>query len=110
MIIEERLREEVNKIRILPDTQTGFKKNRSTMDNLYILNHTIRKEINKRGGKAFFVDLKAVFDIINREKRWIMKSKAINTHLIRKIGEIYEETISTVLIEGNFIQKICGQT
>jgi len=44
--------------------------------------------------------LKAAFDIVNRKKLWtIMKSKGINRHLIRKMEEIYEETISTVLIE-----------
>lgn len=108
MIIEERLKQEIEKGKILPDTQAGFRKNRSTMDNIYILNYAIKKEINKKGRKvyAFFADLKAAFDIINREKLWaIMKRKGINRQLVRRLEEIYEETINTVLIDGTFTKE-----
>lgn len=38
------------------------------MDNIYVLNYLINRQINKTGGKlvAFFVDLKAAFDSIDR--------------------------------------------
>lgn len=87
MIIEERLKQELEKNKVLVDIQAGFRKNRSTMDNIYILNYAVEKEISKKEGKvyAFFVDLKAAFDIINKEKlRIIMKRKEINRHLIKK--------------------------
>lgn len=39
------------------------------MDNICILNYAIEKEMQKKEGKVhtFFVDLKAAFDIVNRE-------------------------------------------
>lgn len=51
MIIEERLKQEIEKGKILPDTQAGFRKNRSTMDNIYILNYALEKKINKKKEK-----------------------------------------------------------
>lgn len=110
MIIEERLKQELEKNKVLVDIQAGFRKNRSTMDNIYILNYAVEKKISKKERKvyAFFVDLKAAFDIVNREKlRTIMKRKEINRHLIKKIEEIYEETVNTVLVSGTYTKEFC---
>lgn len=53
MILQERLERKVEEKRILSETQAGFKKGRSTMDNIYILNYAIRKEIQRSGGKVY---------------------------------------------------------
>jgi len=73
------------------------------MDNIYILNYAIKKELNKKGGKiyTFFADLKATFDIINKKKSWAIMKKGINI----KIDEIYKEGINTVLIDGIYTKK-----
>lgn len=65
----ERLRKEVEKKNILPETQAGFKKGRGTMDNIYVLNHVIQKEIWKKGVKifGFFMDFKSAFDKVDRK-------------------------------------------
>lgn len=62
MIVEEKLRKETEKLGILPETQAGFRKKRSSIDNIYILKTVAEKEIHKKKGKlyAFFADLKAV--------------------------------------------------
>jgi hypothetical protein len=92
MIVEERLMKEMNERGALPDGQAGFRKGRGTMDNVYILNHIIGNEIKKRGSKiyAFFVDLQWEY----------LRKKGINEHLVTKIEEIYEETISRVRVDG----------
>jgi hypothetical protein len=103
MIVEERLMKEMNERGVLPDGQAGFRKGRGTMDNVYILNHIIGNEIKKRGSKiyAFFVDLKAAFDNVERDLLWeYLRKKGINEHLVTKIEEIYEETISRVRVDG----------
>jgi hypothetical protein len=97
MILEERLMKEMNERGALPDRQAGFRKGRGTMDNVYILNHITGNEIKKRGSKiyAFFVDLKAAFDNVKRDLLWeYLRKKGMNEHLVTKIEEIYEETIS----------------
>jgi hypothetical protein len=103
MIVEERLMKEINERGALPDGQAGFRKGRGTMDNVYILNHVIGNEIKKWGSKiyAFFVDLKAAFDNVERDLLWeYLRKKGINEHLVTKIEEIYEETISRLRVDG----------
>lgn len=43
---------------------------RSTIDNIYILQHVVQEERAKKGCRiyAFFMDLKAAFDTVNRSK------------------------------------------
>lgn len=64
----ERLREEVEGKGIIPGNQTGFKKGMGTMDNIYVLNMLINRQIDRKGGKmvALFVDMKAAFDSVDR--------------------------------------------
>lgn len=71
-IIRNRLENEMKEKEMLPESQTGFKKGRSTLDNIFVLNHIIQREKKqgKEGGKvyALFIDLKAAFDKVDREK------------------------------------------
>jgi hypothetical protein len=64
MVLGERLREEAELI--LPDSQAGFRKGRSGMENVFVLNYLVGREINNRSGRivAFFVDFKAAFDFL----------------------------------------------
>ncbi|KAH0821274.1 hypothetical protein GEV33_001517 [Tenebrio molitor] len=72
MIVEERLMKEMNERGALPDGQAGFRK-----------------------------DLKAAFDNVERDLLWeYLRKKGINEHLVTKIEEIYEETISRVRVGG----------
>ena len=70
MIVKKRLREETYGLQLLPETQAGFRKGRSGIDNIYISKITAEKTINKKKGKLFlfFVNLKAAFDKVTREK------------------------------------------
>jgi len=60
------LEEEVGKKNIIPEMQTELKKNWSTMDNIFILNHLIQKnkqtEVRERKIYALFADLKTAFE------------------------------------------------
>lgn len=72
-IIRGRLDREVEKKKLLAESQAGFRKGRweiITMDNIYVLNHLVQrvvaKGIKKEKVFALFVDLKAAFDKVNR--------------------------------------------
>lgn len=69
-VLNERIRTDMERKGIIDDTQAGFRKERSTIDNVYILQHVVKREIKKKGGKvfAFFIDLWAAFDSVNRNK------------------------------------------
>lgn len=57
-VLAERLREEVEGKGMLRKNQAGFRKGRGTMDQIFILNYLINRQIEKKGGKlvAIFVE------------------------------------------------------
>lgn len=71
-ILRNRLEVEVKKKEIIPVSQAGFRKEKFTLDNIFVLNHIIqRKRVDKKESQkiyAIFIDLKSVFDNINRGK------------------------------------------
>ena len=44
MVLEKRLKEELEKNHIIPETQAGFRSGRSTTDNIFILNYVANRE------------------------------------------------------------------
>ena len=80
---------------LLPDCQNGFRKRRSTIDSIYVLNHCIQSTLAK--GKqlyAAFIDFKAAFDTVNRKKLMAMMEKlGIPKYLVQAIDGIYRKTI-----------------
>jgi len=51
-VLAERLREEVEGKGIISPNQTGFRKGMGTIDNIYILNMLINRQINQKNGSA----------------------------------------------------------
>lgn len=98
-ILNEKLIEEVDNK--LQETQFGFRAGRGAIDAVYVLNYILNKELNKKGEKifAFFADLKAAFDKIDRKKlHEIMRRSGIENQLRRRVMETYRETINSVKI------------
>ncbi|CAB0041767.1 unnamed protein product [Trichogramma brassicae] len=93
-IIRGRLVKEIEEKKILPEGQAGFRKGRSTMDNLYTLNYVIQKaKKDKEKVYATFIDLKKAFDTVNRKKLWeCMQRLGISEYLTERIKQLYEET------------------
>lgn len=101
-ILRCRLEKEMEHKDMLSESQAGFRKGRSTMDNIFVINHVIQREKEKEDKKVF-VDLKAAFDNVGREVLWrIMEEKGVNKELLERIKEIYKETkIMIRTKEGN---------
>ena len=99
-ILGNRLTEEAEDKKIIPEWQAGFRKGRGAIDNIYVLNYVIGRELEK--GKeviAVMVDLKAAFDSVDRGvMRKRLKEEGISKRLRDRIGEIYEETRSVVRV------------
>lgn len=57
----ERLKEEKN---MVPQNQTDFRKRMGVIDNIYVLNFLVNRQLKRKSGMvmATFVDLKAAFD------------------------------------------------
>ena len=90
---------------LFPDTQAGCCKNRCTIDNVYIIQHIIQREMEKKLGKvyAFFIDLKSAFDKVSRGDLWkSMKETGIRKGIVERIKELYEETENRLRIGDKY--------
>lgn len=107
-VLNERLKRDAEEKGIIPDVQAGFREKRGTMDNIYILQHVVERELEKKRGKVFgfFIDLKAAFDRVDRNKMWAtMEKRGIRKGLIRRAKEIYTETSNVVRANGTLSQE-----
>ena len=68
--------------------QFGLKKGRGTMDVIYMINYVINRKLNKKGRKmfAFFANLKAAFDNVDRKLLYeIMGKMQIKNNLRHRV-------------------------
>lgn len=93
-IICNRLTNFCETMQLLPDCQNGFRKRRSTIDSIYILNHVIQSTLAKgRQLYVAFIDFKAAFDTVNRKKLMSkMKKMGVPPYLLNAIADIYLDT------------------
>lgn len=90
---------------MIPENQAKFRKERGVIDNMCKLfggkENCERRE--NSSGVFFLVDLKAVFDTVDRgnlKKR--LEEERVNRRLRRRILKIYEKTKSVVRIKGRY--------
>ena len=99
-ILNKRIVEELDDKNGWGRSQAGFRKGRSTIENIKILKYLIGRRIkDKRKLWVFFADLKAAFDNIDRAVLWdMMKKRGITESIIDRVREIYEDTRCRVRI------------
>lgn len=96
-IIDTRLRTEIEDT--LNETQSGFRRGRSTQDHVF----TIKQVINKtklQGNKAFltFIDLEKAFDRVPRRRVWeSLRERDVSGKIIRVIKSLYRRNINYVV-------------
>lgn len=73
-ILRSKMEAQVDEEEMLPESQTGFRKRKSTIDNVFVLNHLAQRHKGSDGNKekiyTLFADLKAAFDRVNRKRLW----------------------------------------
>jgi len=71
-VLRSRLVAETEREGMIPESQTGFRIGRSTLDNVFVLVMQREKRQGREEGKVylFFVDLKAAFDKVDRSRLW----------------------------------------
>lgn len=100
-VIRNRMEKEVEEKGMTPESQAGFRRGRSTIDNIFVLNYLMQRE--KRQGRKdgkicmMFADMKAAFDNVERSTLWReLRRKEIKRDLIKKIEKIYERTETVI--------------
>jgi len=98
---------------ILHEAQAGFRRNYSTIDNIFILTSIIEKYISRPKGKvfAFFIDFSAAFDSINRQSLlYKLKSIGFSTKLVNIIEEIYRVTKARVWTKNGYTKSFFAKS
>lgn len=101
MIMAGRLEEEVERKGIIPQNQTGFRRGMGAMDNIYVINYLINRQLGRKEGKlvAMFADLRMAFDSVDKELLVrVMKERGIRRGLIERVEEVIRETKSRVRV------------
>ena len=88
-----------NKLR---DEQAGFRRGRSTVEQIFILRNIIEQVVEWQSTLyVAFVDFEKAFDSVDRESLWkIMSSYGIPPKIIKMIQILYEDNEYAVLDEG----------
>jgi len=105
MVLTERLNEEIEEKGIVPHNQTGFRRGMGTIDNIYVMNYLINRQLEKKGGRlvAFFVDLKAAFDSVDREVLiGAMREREVREGITKRVEQVLGETKSRVRVGENW--------
>lgn len=93
---------EVEEKRVLPPNQTGFRKGIGTINNVYVLNYLINKQIERKGKLILvFMDLRAAFNSVDRKQiSETMRRRGVREGLVRRCKEVLRKTRSKVKV-GN---------
>ena len=111
-ILNTRLSKYADLLEIIPDSQAGFRKGYSTLDNIFCL-HVLVEIYLSFGYKLFctFVDFRKAFDTVWRVGLWqkLLKSK-ISGKILKVIYNMYENIKSCVRVDdeisGFFVSEI----
>jgi len=101
--LAERLREEIEEKGLMPPNQTGFRRGMGTMDNIFVLNYLINRQIEKKEGKMVaLIDLRAAFDLVDREILLrMMRRRGVREDIIERVWEILRETKGKIRVGGD---------
>ena len=74
---------------------SGFRKNRSTVDNIFIFNTVITKYLKRSRGRLYcvYVDFEKAYDRINRDALWV---KLCNLHIGKKMLYMLQALYSNI--------------
>lgn len=103
-ILGERLKNWTTNNHLVPEFQSGFRKGRSCLDNIFILNSIIQIQINKPRSKLYtlFVDFSSAFPSICHEKLWEHLFKLeLNSKCIRTLKNFYEKATVSIKVSDD---------
>lgn len=82
--------------------QAGFRKGRSTTDNVFLLQHAIEaSRANHKPLYAAFIDFKKAYDTINRQLLWrVLHGMGVHGHIFTVLQNLYTDVSLRVRVNG----------
>ena len=91
---------------VFPETQCGFRKDRSTCDMIFVARQLLEKAREQRQDLFFaFVDLAKAFDTVNREVLWEIMVKSGCTPKFMKIIKCFHQGMSARVCVGGALSS-----
>lgn len=103
LVLDNRLRLWAESNNILSDYQYGFRKNRSTVDCIFVLYSIINRIINheKKTLYASFIDFQKCFDLLYRNGIWYkLIQSGISSKIVKMLRSMYSVVKSCVKVNG----------
>ena len=108
-ILYNRLTVWANHSKVLPESQSGFRKSRGCSDNIFILNAMINIRLCKPKQKlfTFFIDFIKAFDSVNHNLLWSKLFKlGVSSKIIRIIKNLYDKAVISIIGKDGITEKI----
>ena len=83
----------------IDESQAGFRRGYSTIDNIFILQCIVQKYLTRKRGKFYcaFVDFAKAFDTVERQRLWyILLKGGIRGKMFKMLHTIYQDVKSCV--------------
>jgi exonuclease III len=88
--------------------QAGFRPGYSTVDNIFVLDHIIKKYLSRKKGKLYcaFIDFQKAFDSVNRKKLWArLWQIGCSTKMLEALMGIYNSVKFSIKCDTNKITE-----
>ena len=98
-ILINRLNEWTEKYSVIHERQAGFRRNYSTIDNIFTLQSLVQKHISKKGGRFYciYIDYKKAFDSVNHDRLWdALERKGISGYFLNFWKFLYSQLKSCI--------------
>ena len=108
-IYEKCLKSEMDEtIKKINDFQGGFRKNRSTLDQVFVLNEV---GLNHDNMHQLFLDIKAAYDSVNRERLWWKLRVTYNMDevLLQRLMDLFDNNTSKLVVNGKTSRDIINR-
>ena len=103
-ILTSRLDKWTEKFNVIHESQAGFRRQYSTVDNIFTLHAVTQKYLCKKGGRFYclFIDFRKAFDSIDHDKLWdALTRKGIEGNFLRVWKSLYSKLKSCVKVDEN---------
>ena len=104
LLLDNRLREWAEENDLLSECQFGFRKQKSTVDCIYILHSIINKVILAENRKLYcsFIDFRKAFDLVYRNGIWYkLITNGVSCKMVYMLQAIYKSVKSCVKVKGS---------
>ena len=93
----------------LPESQAGFRRGRSCLDNLFVLSSVIGNRLRLKGGKlySFFVDFRQAFDRVHHGRLFEkLQLFGLSAKMINVLGRFYSGASTQVKVNGKYSDTV----